>query len=1305
MPQALRGEVSKTLKGLVAVGLVACFCILIAAIFHWQRAEEEFKESELKLAATTARLAAEATNRTFSDLVREAEDIADDLAQMGELSVSDFLARSVERSRTIRSLDLVDWEGRIQASSNPRAIGRLMLPSDTARAQPMGKMRIGAPRPGRFPGDSVAPGTNVAPNDTFFTIEFSINLVGWRGVTLLMSIGSDRFMQMLGFLHEPANLQLAVYLYNRALIGSSDAEGLPRQENPIFTFFLPDREHGSFAFLSRGNRPSIAAFASPQDFPFVIMTYRDDQALVAQRWVIAREVAWSEGIALMIAAISTVLISVLYRTEVARAVALAEARNEYLGLVESNPGLVFKYRERFDGKNRRFTFIGPQCERILGVPAQALVDDHNAFRVHEEDFGQLAAAVRHSYKTGQGLDAKARVSIIARHNVRHLRILGTPSVHPETGENEISGIVLDLTAEELGNISIDISNRLSEMANKSQPLQEILREACGRIEKAVVDCACSFHVIDESGRFRTSAFTQRAAGFAIALEGLPVSDIVPNIQSSAQSYDPIVTGRRPTPYVTALAAGDGVQLESEWWFGIHGEGGRLYGLLNLTFTRSSVLHHETQAMLSTVSRSIELLIAEAQAKRRVESRERFLTMLTDNLQEGILLVRNDGVIEYATSPVAEYLGVENAIIGGQRLQDLPLDLVTDDLRPIDISRFEAIVSEVMFVGKLRPVVIGLRRKGRLRWIEITPNFIAPFEGEPADRILATIADVTERKLSDDRLRIMGQVVERTSQGVLVTDADNKVIMVNSAFTNITGYSEVEMYGQLPSKLSSGQQDQLFYENMWRSLAETGHWAGEIFNRKKDGTVYPEWLTITEIRDAKGHAQYRLAVFTDITENKAAQERIANLAFYDQITQLPNRLLLQDRIRQVMLGRQRQPVNAAILFVDLDRFKHVNDSLGHEVGDLLLAEVGRRWAALLRATDTLSRVGGDEFVVLLNPIATRIDAAFVAQKLLNSLREPVHIRGHEIHVSCSIGISLVPESGGDVDALMREADTAMYSAKQRGRGRYAFFSEDLSHKARERAFVEQALHSGLKRGWFELHFQPKVRLATGRVHGLEALVRLRHPDRGYMPPGDFIWVAEDSGLIVELGAWCIDEACATARRMVDRGINCGPIAVNVSAIQFHRPNFSSLVMDALAKYELSSSAIEIEVTESVIANDVEKIVAELTKLKNAGITISIDDFGSGYSSLSYLKSLPVHCLKIDRSFVRNLPSSSEDEKIVSAIVELARALGLQVVAEGVETDDQARVLRERGCQDGQGFLFSRPVSEPGLLDWLKQNTAA
>jgi len=537
-------------------------------------------------------------------------------------------------------------------------------------------------------------------------------------------------------------------------------------------------------------------------------------------------------------------------------------------------------------------------------------------------------------------------------------------------------------------------------------------------------------------------------------------------------------------------------------------------------------------------------------------------------------------------------------------------------------------------------------------------------------------------------QIAAAVFDATAEGIMVTDANGHILLVNAAFGRTTGYGE-EVVGQTPRVLHSGHHDAAFYSAMWSALDETGAWEGEIWNRRKSGEVYPEWLHIDVVRSEDGSPRYYVGVFADISARNDLRAQLMHLAYHDALTGLPNRRLLHDRLSQTIARAQRNASGLGVLFVDLDRFKDVNDSHGHSVGDRILCEAARRLTDTVRANDTVARLGGDEFAIVIEDLRDPADAADVADKLLTALARPFACEEREFFLPASIGIARYPEDGESAETLLMSADTAMYAAKQQGRGRFRFFASDMHAHLAHRIEVTDVLRKALSSTGLTLAWQPQVRLSDGAVVGVEVLLRLADPTR--LPaatPAELVAVAEETGLITALGHWVLRTACAMGARLNGMAHDLR-IAVNFSPLQFD-VRCAQHVLDILAECGIAAKRLEIEITESVLTDGNEHLVQALEVFAKAGIEIAVDDFGTGYSNLGNLMRLHVDKLKIDRAFVSSIEHDEKSRKIVFAIVQMARGLGMTVVAEGVETMAQADILRACGCDLAQGYLFARPL---------------
>jgi diguanylate cyclase (GGDEF)-like protein/PAS domain S-box-containing protein len=696
-------------------------------------------------------------------------------------------------------------------------------------------------------------------------------------------------------------------------------------------------------------------------------------------------------------------------------------------------------------------------------------------------------------------------------------------------------------------------------------------------------------------------------------------------------------------------------------------------------------HRDGQGEVEMAFAFVTDLTDHKRAQNALKASEARYRRIVETANEGMWEMDREHMTTFVNSVMAGYLGYQPQDMIGRPIVDFmfPEDLPEHRLRMRE--RHEGRQGD--YERRFR------HANGEERWLHVSATPLVE-----ADRgflgSFAMLLDITERKQSEEKLRQAAAVFENTIEGVMITDPDARIVAVNRAFTEITGFGEAEALGRNASFMQSGKHDDEYYQAMWQALDRGGSWRGEIWNRRKSGEIYPEWLTISVVRDSRGHPSHYVGVFSDITGIKKSEEELNRLAYHDALTGLPNRLLFLDRIDHAIQRASRTDGQFAILFIDLDRFKNVNDTLGHHTGDLLLVAMAERIRKRLRAEDTLARLGGDEFTVLMESLAGGQEnphlAAQLAHDLINTMAQPFQVAGHDLFHSASIGISLFPQDGQDAETLVKHADTAMYRAKDAGRNGFQFYTRELSVAALQRFSLEAALHTALERGEFELYYQPQLEMRSGRVVSMEALIRWNHPNMGMVAPDQFIPLAEETGLILPIGAWVLETACREALKCAHLCTNRLTIAVNLSVTELERGNPVQHVARVLARTGLPPACLELEITESSAMRRGEESLAVLRELAALGVRLSIDDFGSGYSNLGYLKRLPVSSLKIDRLFVRELPDDAEDATIARAIIGLAHALNLQVVAEGVETSAQRDFLTLAGCDVMQGYLIGRPM---------------
>jgi diguanylate cyclase (GGDEF)-like protein/PAS domain S-box-containing protein len=709
--------------------------------------------------------------------------------------------------------------------------------------------------------------------------------------------------------------------------------------------------------------------------------------------------------------------------------------------------------------------------------------------------------------------------------------------------------------------------------------------------------------------------------------------------------------------------------------------------------------------LRVKSRTAELEAANRELRREVQERSRIEQALRQSEAKFATVFRTcPEAISISTLDDGVYLEVNEAyerIFGYARAQVIgrsALDLGVW----VDALERKEMVRRLRQHGRVEDFEMRIRRGGHEVRIGCLSGEVIELDGTAY--VVVAARDVTRQKQQEDELRLAARVFESTAEGILITDPAQRIVAVNRAFTDMTGYGEGEVRGRRPTLLGDERHDEAFFAELWNSVHHTGRWQGELWGRSKSGEVRPYLMTVSTLHDEQGVVLNYVAVMRDISNIKQSQQQLEYLANYDALTGLGNRNLFLTQLKVGIERAARHRRGLALIFIDLDNFKVINDTLGHDVGDQLLSEVARRLKACVRQEDIVCRLGGDEFTVYVEDFADPQLLVSTAQRLVQAVSEPYQITGHDIFVTASIGISTYPNDGATISELVKNADVAMYKVKEQGRNGFQFFREDMNARAFERLVFVSGLRRALERNEFRLVYQPQVDLTDRRTRGAECLLRWNHPDLGEVSPGSFIPVAEETGLIVPIGVWVFRSVCEQLSRW--GGLRSpGRISVNLSARQFRQPDLVDAIRSAVAEAGVSAAMLGVEVTESALIDDPEKASVTLSRLKDMGLAISIDDFGTGYSSLSYLKRFPIDCLKIDRTFVRDIATDPDDAAIVTAIITMAQSLKLDVVAEGVENQEQLDFLRARGCAAAQGFFFSRPLPAEAFRSMLAATGSA
>lgn len=731
------------------------------------------------------------------------------------------------------------------------------------------------------------------------------------------------------------------------------------------------------------------------------------------------------------------------------------------------------------------------------------------------------------------------------------------------------------------------------------------------------------------------------------------------------------------------------------------------------YFRSSALDFDAKKGLElglVVARDVTEVLATQQGLAEKERRYR---QLADNFSDVVITTDENLHLDYASPSIEALVGLSSEAFLAQEQRHLKELIGWAEFEHEIKAEYQAALEqtsapEACDEGYLRLYQTNIEHAdGHLIPVEIKISLLRGADQE-LQGLMILCRDISARLKIQQDLKLAAKVFENSLEGIYITDPQGFIAQVNPAFSKVTGYDAETAIGQRPAFLSSGWHGQYFANEIKPELDKSGHWQGEVINRRSSGEVFPAWVGISEVRDEQQELLGHITSFRDITESKHTQERIHKLAYFDPLTELPNRSLFHDRLGQALQRAERTDTNFALLFLDLDRFKAVNDSMGHEIGDQLLKEASERLNHCIRADDTVARMGGDEFTVILSGLADREAAESasvqISLKIMNALNKPFFLGGCELFISTSIGIALYPFDGREETSLLKNADTAMYHAKNVGKNGYQFYSEAMNARSMERLELQTSLHKAVNNEEFEMVFQPIYQLDNSSLTGIEAFLRWNHPEKGVIEPEDFISIAKETGLIIKLGEWAIRKACAQMAAWLSMGCDIGRIAVNISALQFSDGNLVRTIIDAIDESGISPHQLELEVTETMLMADFGFSLAMLEDLKALGVRISVDDFGTGSSSLNYLKRLPIDCLKIDKSFVANLHNSSDDRRITRAIIALADSFHLKVVAEGVENQKQAQHLLEMGCEEGQGYLLGKPLLGRTLTSMLLTQAA-
>ncbi len=718
-----------------------------------------------------------------------------------------------------------------------------------------------------------------------------------------------------------------------------------------------------------------------------------------------------------------------------------------------------------------------------------------------------------------------------------------------------------------------------------------------------------------------------------------------------------------------------------------------HGNNNITFKSESV--SEFNYLGERLQSMVDRLHDSQDATRASETQIR---LLLDSAGEGIYGIDEEGIITFANLRALEILGYVSEEFVGRNGHFV--------VYPHD--------SDGQHASQDCPIYSSFREghsahvEGAKFWRKDGSSLMTEYRAYPirkGDKVVGsviTFSDITERKQTESSLELARNIIENAHEAIMVTGLDGVIEQVNDAYVKISGFSRDEVLGLNIEVQRSEHHDARFYAEMWQEIDETGHWDGEQWESRKNGEMFPKWLSINTVRDQSGNPIKYVHIFSDISSLKETERELEQLAYYDALTKLPNRVLFHDRLKQGISTAKRDGHKLATLLIDLDHFKYVNDTLGHDAGDRLLEIVAERLKTFVRDSDTVARLGGDEFIIILTEINRPQEASIIAQKIIDNLNAPIEVRGREVNIGASIGISTYPDDGDNGVLLVKNADLALYKAKDNGRNRYHYFSEELQTAIQDRITMEDEMLKGMTEEQFTIHYQPMIHITSGKVIGMEALMRWNRPGRGDISPERFIPFAEETGLIIPLGVWFLKTAC---RQMAEFNAELDVplrMAVNLSAGQFQQRGLLNILQDIIERHNIRPEHIELEITESSVMGDVDEAIVTMQEFRALGFHLAIDDFGTGYSSLSYLKRFPINRLKIDRSFIADLTTELEDAAIVQAIISMADSLQLNVVAEGVETQEQLAFLQANGCEAAQGYLFSRPLPADEFIQYIRDN---
>lgn len=942
----------------------------------------------------------------------------------------------------------------------------------------------------------------------------------------------------------------------------------------------------------------------------------------------------------------------------------------------------------------RLTFVNPAWQIItgysihesLGRPLLDFIDEDQ----REQAAGEISAILSRQASSWLG-------ELRLRDADGHSHWVSISLAAGEQHDLGLRGSIGDIQERRRSQAVQEARNAVLDRMLAQRPLQETLGDMARRLEQINPEMLVTIMLL-EQGCLRVNAAPSLPTSYSEAIDGIAIAPGVGSCGHAAATGElTVVEDIRQHPNWSGFReVAQQAGLRACWSLPFKNDQGEVLGVFGI-YHRHPM--HPLAADIDLVTEFTRLAgLAVRQQQRdaeRLQSELRFRATF-EQAAVGIAHLAPDGQWLRVNQRLCQMLGYSR-----EELVRLTFQEVT---HPDDLGE-DLIMTRQLLDGELSRLVMEkryLRRDGSTLWANLSATLVRHTNGAP-HYFISVVEDIGLRKQQEQALRQAATVFESTQEGVLVVDARRRVLTSNPAFTQITGLSAQQVLGRRLPLLPGNDLDRARYRTLWRKVQDSGHWQGELNSRRRDGSRFPFWLTISRVRDCDPQQPQYVLTFTDLSQYRDSQERLAHLAHFDPLTDLPNRLYAMERLGHALDHAQRHNERVAVLYFDLDNFKTVNESLGHKVGDDLLIAVARRLQQRLRNEDTLARLSSDEFLVVLENLQRPEEAANIARTLIELLERPLPLGsgGREAYLSASIGISLYPDDGLSSDDLLRNADSALHQAKQEGRNTYRFYTEGLTHQAHTRLSLEVHLRQALKRGEFILHYQPLVNASNGEPVGVEALLRWNSSE-GMVSPAQFIPLAEETGLIVPIGNWVLREACRQMQFWRQQGLPLQTLAVNLSPRQFRQADLLQQVREALHDSGLPAEHLELEITEGALIENLEQTQATLGALKGLGLKLAIDDFGTGYSSLAYLRRFPLDKLKVDQSFMRGVPEDQANLEIVATIVGLARNLKLCVLAEGVETGEQLQALRQLGCDQCQGYLFSRPLSAVQLAHWLRSD---